>query len=148
MIKPDPADSSTQTPLLIANTLVDHRVELKSLMSTFDDTWFIQGEEILAAAPAFVNAPQYFPIGSGKTSYRVGNIALVNTGTTYLCVVEKVGAEQSLSSWHVVNGLNSNNYPCAGTASKVNALSSDLLQVDNLVAGKTYVGFVSATNSI
>jgi len=54
----------------------------------------------------------------------------------------------TLDSYHIINGLNENNYPCDGAANIVNAATSDLLEVTGLKAGVEYVGFVSATNSI
>ena len=96
----------------------------------------------------FQNTPQYFPIGSGKDKYRIGNVALVNDGTTYACIVAKTSENMTLDSYHIINGLNENNYPCDGAANIVNAATSDLLEVTGLKAGVEYVGFVSATNSI
>ena len=148
VIHPDPTDTSNITPLLLANNLVDYRVQLKAKMADFDETYLIQGEDVLASLPVFQNTPQYFPIGSGKDKYRIGNVALVNDGTTYACIVAKTSENMTLDSYHIINGLNENNYPCDGAANIVNAATSDLLEVTGLKAGVEYVGFVSATNSI
>lgn len=132
VIHSDPTDPDDIPPLILVNSLVDHRVELKELVPDFDDSWLIVGEVMQTALPAFMNPPDFFPIGSTRGVFRVGNIALENNGTTYICVVEYVNDEQTLDSWHIVNGLDENNYPCDGVGSFVNPGSGDLITVDGL----------------
>jgi hypothetical protein len=112
-----------------------------------DETWFIIGEEIYAELPAFKKSPVYSTLGIDGVLI-VKDIELKSTGSVHMCVLEKSGDDQFVSSYQVVNKLNESNYPCQYTASATNPDGNATLSVSGLAVDKEYVAFVSATNSI
>jgi hypothetical protein len=147
LIHPDIDSEDEKSPLQYANSLLDYRVELKQRIASFDESFFILGEDIRAVGPQFKTTPTFQSI-SETGELVIGNVQMQSTGTVYTCVLEKAGESQSLTSYQVVNGLNENNYPCQFKASVTDPSITGLLTVNGLAQITEYVAFVSATNSV
>ena len=133
--------SNYPTPLNMANLLRNKTVQLNSLLTNFDTSYYIPTKVFVSYIPSFVETPTVPVVDQ---FYITIQAKLDNYGFVYAIALNASQDQSKPSAFQVYNGFNSMNLPCASGSIEISeAFTYFTFSIYNLSANTQYNVYIT-----